>query len=232
MKNNFRIISASIFVLFQAYAFGQPLPDNKGDEESFFKLEDGIIKREIATFNNASAIFDYKDSLPSAKLEKIPLLSCSNDFISFESGNWVSTNLHVTIESKPFVADSSKIGYADSAHQWIASINNLPVWGTDGGIPKNQIVAVDFWFHVHDPQELPASAFAGLYEPNFCPEEYLSWGKEKQPEPEKLFCSVYRSEDKKRVYIYMLNGDGAGGYEVTWVIQDHKYLMRVIDYGF
>ena len=30
----------------------------------------------------------------------------------------------------------------------------------------------------------------------------------------------------------MLNSDGKNGYEVTWVLQDKKYLRRVIDYGF
>jgi hypothetical protein len=30
----------------------------------------------------------------------------------------------------------------------------------------------------------------------------------------------------------MLNSSGKGGYEVTWIIEDKKYLRRVIDYGF
>jgi hypothetical protein len=30
----------------------------------------------------------------------------------------------------------------------------------------------------------------------------------------------------------MLNKDEYGSYEVTWVIQDNKYLRRVIDFGF
>jgi len=30
----------------------------------------------------------------------------------------------------------------------------------------------------------------------------------------------------------MLNGTGTGRYEVTWVIQDKKYLRRVVDWNF
>lgn len=29
--------------------------------------------------------------------------------------------------------------------------------------------------------------------------------------------------------ISMLNSDGAGGYEITWIIQNRKYLRRVVD---
>jgi hypothetical protein len=42
---------------------------------------------------------------------------------------------------------------------------------------------------------------------------------------------VYLSKDDRKVYIYLLNKDGKGGYEVTWVIQDKKFLRRVLDYG-
>jgi hypothetical protein len=34
------------------------------------------------------------------------------------------------------------------------------------------------------------------------------------------------------MYVYMLNRDDTGSYEITWVIQDRKYLRRVLDYGF
>jgi hypothetical protein len=43
---------------------------------------------------------------------------------------------------------------------------------------------------------------------------------------------VYRSADGKRIYIYMLKRETGGSYEVTWVIQDKKYLRRIIDFGF
>jgi hypothetical protein len=48
----------------------------------------------------------------------------------------------------------------------------------------------------------------------------------------KSYNKVFVSPDKKKVYIYMLNRDNLGSYEVTWVIQDKKYLRRVVDFGF
>ncbi|WP_315823560.1 hypothetical protein [Paraflavitalea speifideaquila] len=37
--------------------------------------------------------------------------------------------------------------------------------------------------------------------------------------PVAVDCKAFRSADKQRVYIYMVNGEGRDRYEVTWVIQ-------------
>jgi hypothetical protein len=227
--------SLTLFILFfQFPGFGQihPLEKVRDKSESLNRLENELIRREIETFTVAKYESINLDTLPAPKLREIPLLGCSGNYVLFEAGNWISTNLHVSIESKPFVVTENKITYIDSAKGWVNEINDLPVWGAEGEIPKNQITEVKFWFHIHWPQELPASAFAGLYEPNFCSEEYHSSGKGKQAKPEKQFCKVYQSEDKKRVYIYMKNSSGFDGYEVTWVIENGEYLMRVIDSTF
>jgi hypothetical protein len=47
----------------------------------------------------------------------------------------------------------------------------------------------------------------------------------------KTRCGVYFSKDERTMYIYMLNKEAIGKYEVTWVIQDKKYLFRVVDSG-
>ena len=70
---------------------------------------------------------------------------------------------------------------------------------------------------------LPDSAITGIYDLKFC-EKYTKKGR-----PVESNCKAFRSEDKRRVYIYMINGRGENRYEVTWVIQDSKYYTRVID---
>lgn len=228
------LISSLIALVFSVHSFGQEskMVELK-DAESWTKLEDGVIKDEISTFAITGIMTTYDaDSGPIHDIKPplvIPLQSCSDNRITFERGNWVSAKLHVSIASEPFVAEKHQIGY-DSTGTWAFSIDGSPIWGTDGNLPKNQIANVEYWFNIHQQFELPTEALEGLYEPNFCSSNYSS--TKKQPLPEHYFASVYESADKKRVYIYMLNGDGAGGYEVTWVIEDHKYLMRVVDYGF
>jgi hypothetical protein len=43
---------------------------------------------------------------------------------------------------------------------------------------------------------------------------------------------VFLSKDGKKVYVYMLKPEAGGSYEATWIIQDRKYLKRVVDFGF
>ena len=89
---------------------------------------------------------------------------------------------------------------------------------------KHRIEKVKF-IHVKYGLTLPDSAISGLYDPIFC----LNNSENKK---ELLSnCKVFRSSDKKRVYIYMLNGNGTSRYEVTWIIQDSKYYGRIVDYA-
>lgn len=71
---------------------------------------------------------------------------------------------------------------------------------------------------------LPDSAITGIYNPKFC-EKYT-----KREKPIKSNCKVLRSEDKRRVYIYLVNREELNPYEVIWILQDEKYYTRVIDY--
>ena len=71
---------------------------------------------------------------------------------------------------------------------------------------------------------LPDSAIANIYHPRFCNEP----ARKKKPRFTSD-CKVFESADKRRVYIYMLNGEESNRYEITWVLEDHKYLTRIID---
>jgi hypothetical protein len=71
---------------------------------------------------------------------------------------------------------------------------------------------------------LPDSAIKDIYDPVFC----LHCTKKERPIASD--CRVFQSEDRRRIYIYMLNGYGNNRYEVTWVIQDSKYYTRIIDF--
>ena len=71
---------------------------------------------------------------------------------------------------------------------------------------------------------VPPAAYADLYEPRL----YYTDPKDKT----KTYCNVYMSADNRKHYVYMVNGEGHGQIQVTWVIQDKKYLRRVVDWGF
>lgn len=73
------------------------------------------------------------------------------------------------------------------------------------------------------PLVLPDSAIADIYHPKLC-EQFT-----KKNRPISADCKAFMSADKRRVYIYMLNGEERNRYEVTWVVQDRKYLTRIVD---
>jgi len=71
---------------------------------------------------------------------------------------------------------------------------------------------------------IPATVYNDLYDPKFCHP-----GAEAKT---KCNLGVYFSKDNHHMYVYMLNGDGRDGYEVTWIIQDKQYIRRVVDWDF
>lgn len=74
-----------------------------------------------------------------------------------------------------------------------------------------------------DTVAIPPSAYFDLYNPIFA---FYDKGVQKSQD------KVYLSNDGRRVYVYLLKQEAGGSYEVTWVIQDKKYIRRVVDFGF
>jgi hypothetical protein len=172
--------------------FGQENDDNRAiykEDESFLKLPDGEIKREIASFSIKAS--NKLKNFQKAKVNEIPLKKCSDSFAFFEKGNIYASEIIVSIEIEN-TSSKSKIAYIQYLHY---------KYGFD----------------------LPDSVIKDIYDPIFC----HSYTKSNKPIASD--CKVFRSEDERRVYIYMLNGQGDRRYEVTWVIQDDRYYGRVID---
>jgi hypothetical protein len=107
--------------------------------------------------------------------------------------------------------------------KYLVKIDNKPFYGSFGKLPKTTIEKVVVIMN-NDTIPVPPTAYADLYNPSFTYRDASG--------TQRTLNSVYLSNDKRKVYIYMLNKDEAGSYEVTWVIQDKKYLRRVVDYGF
>ncbi len=75
-----------------------------------------------------------------------------------------------------------------------------------------------------DTIDIPAAAYSDLYNLNLT---YLD-----KSGTQRSANGIYRSKDGYRIYLYLFCKDNTGSYEVTWVLQDKKYLRRVVDYGF
>jgi hypothetical protein len=186
-------------------------------EDSFTTLTDKRLRREIAMFATAPSFEKEFEKAPKLELKEIPLKSCADNSVEFQGDG-----VNVMIEKMAFDTTSHQLGYTD---HFLNLIDGKVFWGTDGGVPREKLKSVVVMFG-NNRLSLSKTAIEALYEPNLC--YRIHNGRKFDSRPPKVF----RSLDKKTVYIFMMNSDGAGGYEVTWIFQNGKYLRRVVDYGF
>ncbi len=184
--------------------------DYRRKNEGFAHVSDKALRNDLASFT----IGGLDESIGKGQLKKLPIIAHGSDFVTFDSNH-----IHVTIKAVPFFATKHKLA-KESDH--LVKIDNKPYFGNYGKIPASAIGSVSVIVN-QDTVPMPASAWAGLYNPQFI---YNENGILKTKD------QVYLSPDKHTLYVYMMNRDDTGSYEVTWVIQDKKYLRRVIDYGF
>ena len=186
------------------------IPDLRSKKDNFKKVMEKDIRSDAATFT-MSGIDEGVGKLP---LLSIPVTDYSKSSIHFEG-----SGISVTITSGSFEAAKHKLLYSD---KYLIKIDNKPYYGRYTEVPKYNIAAVQVTID-KDSVLIPRTAYFDLYNPAFT---YTDGSKV------KTFAGVYQSADKRRVYIYMLNRDELGSYEITWVIQDKKYLRRIVDFGF
>jgi hypothetical protein len=92
-------------------------------------------------------------------------------------------------------------------------IDNSQIFGTDGNIPKREYKSIQIEIN-NIKIELPNEALKNLYEPS-------------------LSNSKANYDEKNDVlYVFSSNSDGAGGYEIIWIIEKKEYKYRIEAYGF
>lgn len=199
-----QFIIVVIYIFFQQICYSQ-------SSEGYANLPEGIIKNEVASFLISAHRINQTDNISNTLVE-IKLKRCSEDFVYFESGDIISLDKLVSIQSKAVNVIDNKItgGYT---------------WGIGNSPPTTEVSKVRY-IHVKFQLILPDTAIAGLFNPKFCinPKKKNKIGKTTTSN-----CKVYQSQDKRRVYIYMLNGEESAEYEVTWVIENGRYYRRIVD---
>jgi len=114
--------------------------------------------------------------------------------------------LEITIHAQPFVPGKHIIQKHKDG--WIQKIDHRTAYGMDGGMPLTEISRIMVRYG-NEEYRLPADSFQNMYQPN------LSRAR------------VVTGHDND-VYIVMMNSDGAGSYEVVWVIKNRKLLSTVV----
>lgn len=208
-----RIISALLLCSIINTAFAQDdIPDYRTKRDNFLKMQEKDIRADLSQFT----LGGVSESLVKHSLVAIPLQSIGTDAIIFSNDTAI---IQITIGA--FDATKHKVSWYDD--KYAVKLDNKAFWGTPHTVPKHTITSVIAVIG-SDTLVVPPAAYFDLYEPRL----YYTDAKGTK----KTYCSVYRSPDQRKYYIYMLNGEGTGRYEVTWVIQDKQYLRRVVDWEF
>lgn len=195
-----------------AFAQDREFPDYRSKKESFLRIQEKDIRTDVSSFS----IGGMDESIGKGNLATIPATNYGTDFITFSGAD-----IKVTINAGTFDASKHKLQFYNKEH--LVRIDGKPYYGNYGEMPKNTIANVSVIID-KDSVAIPPAAYADLYEPDFTYRDNAG--------TVKSYNKVLVSPDKKKVYIYMLARDPHGSYEVTWVIQDKKYLRRVVDFGF
>jgi hypothetical protein len=198
--------------VFSAFAQDDDIPDYRSKRDNLSKMIEKDIRADLAQFTFAG----ISESLEKHKLEQVPATEIKNDEIIFSNDT-----MSVKITTGGFDATKHKVTWYDD--KYAVKLDNHAFWGTENKVPRTSITSVVAVMGL-DTIVAPPAAYADLYEPRL-------YFKDANGNA-KSYCNVYVAPDHRKIYVYMLNGEGNGRYEVTWIIQDKHYLRRVVDWGF
>lgn len=212
MKNVKTFLFFIIAICYSSFCAAQndDMPDARRKTESFERFRIPAIRADIATF----ALSGISESVGALPLKKISYTLLTNDSIVFE-GDGIKAKVKIAV----FDPAKHKLSLDE---KFLVRIDRRPYYGNYGNTPKTYISEVSVIID-HDTVAIPPLAYSDLFNLNFT---YNDKGAERTTD------AVFKSKDGHRVYLYLFCKDNTGSYEVTWIIQDKKYLRRVLDYGF
>jgi hypothetical protein len=198
-----------LLMLISCASMAQDAPDYRSKKENFLKVREKDVRGDLATFTFAG----IEERIGNTPLTVLRPSNYSNKHLLFE-GNGV----RVVITTGVFKSEDHKLDFYEEDH--LMKIDKKPYYGSYGEVPSTTIESVSVVLN-GDSIEIPRAAYADLYDPAFT---YMHKGDSKS------LNGIFFSKDGRKIYIYLLNRQRTGSYEVTWVIQDKKYLRRVIDF--
>jgi hypothetical protein len=201
----------AVLILFGHHCQAQEdFPDTRVKHESFLKLPKNEIRSELASFT----LGGISESVGKGDMKKISFGAHSASSMAFEEDN-----IKAVVTTAPFDASKHKLQWDDE--KYLIKIDRRTYYGGYPNLPKTYINLVQLIID-KDTVAIPAAAYSDLYNLNLT---YQDKGRERSTN------AIYLSKYGNRVYFYLFCKDQTGSYEVTFVIQDKKYVRRVLDYG-
>ncbi len=212
-KNQMKIFIISLCLLYGFSSSAQKyyeFEDTRRKNESFARFPKNEIRADAATFT----LSGIDEAVGKDELKKIPFTNFGTDFMNF-----AGDNIKANIKLLPFDKSKHRLDYDE---KYLIRIDRKPYYGDYGNVPKTYIGNITLTIG-NDSIAIPATAYADLYNLNLT---YTDKGTLRSRN------GIYKSKDGHRIYLYVFCKDATGSYEVTWIIQDNKYMRRILDYGF
>jgi hypothetical protein len=187
------------------------ITDTRNQKESFAKVVQKDVRADVATF----AMGGVDESVGKEPLQKIAFTALSHDSITF-----FGDDVKATIYISPFDPAKHKLDYDEKT---LTKIDRKTYYGSYGNTPESAVGKI-IVIIAGDTVSIPPAAYGDIYNPKL---SYVD-----KSGVERSRNAVYKSKDGHKIYLYLFTKDTTGSYEVTWVIQDKKYLRRILNYGF
>jgi hypothetical protein len=204
----FPLLLVTIFTSTFSKAQDNDMPDTRRKTESFARFHYPEIRADLATFTLAGT----SESVGAIPLKKINYSTLTNSTITFDGDG-----IKAIVKIAPFDPKKHKLIFDE---KYLLRIDRRPYYGGYPNVPKTSISTVSVIID-NDTVFIPPIAYSDLFNLNFT---YTDNGAERTAD------AVYISKNGHNVYLYLFSKDNSGSYEVTWIIQDKKYLRRVLDY--
>lgn len=212
MRSLLLIIFSATFI--NIYAQEADYPDYRSKKDIFSRIQEKDIRSDIASFSMGG----IEESVGKDPLNTLPITDYGKDFLTFEDNS-----IKVTIQTALFNPAKHKLTFYDQEKkEYLLKIDNRPYFGDYGKTPYTNVEKVTVIMG-RDTIIIPPAACTDLCNPILT---FTEGGKIKSQN------KVLLSADGHKVYVYMLKTEDGGSYEATWVIQDRKYIKRVVDFGF
>jgi hypothetical protein len=118
-------------------------------------------------------------------------------------------NFEMKLSRKKFIEKGKSLKYSNAPGEaaYVKYIDGKTPWGTDGNLPRKEYKSIRYK-NGKTLYAFPTAYYQDLFEPSF---EY---------------AHAWYDKKTNRIYLESLNGDGAGGYVVVWMIEKGKVRTR------
>lgn len=119
-------------------------------------------------------------------------------------------SVRVTVTIGPFAVKQHRITYIESEPPCnVEKIDGKYYWGKDSEIPDTEYKSIEVQWGGHTAL-MPAAGLSGVFQ------------------PDDALVDAWYDKAANRLYMEIVNGDGAGAYNCIWLWENGKYIDRLV----